>query len=375
MGCAESKEAREQRYYELIPAEARALAAELRARADALAPGDVLRGDKYEKGLGALSEEDAALAREGAVKLGAEGLRFYAELVENAFDQRFIESNGSLKYHDGDMPCLALLRGEVTETAAAMCDHVAAATGRALEEKGILTAAGVAAAVEAAPNTDGAATQEVPDLFRGQGRKDLSDLPGFDAGDPLGQLAAADRAEVEAACAIIGTAESPGDLAAHRIDDPEIWNPVSGGPGWGKELSEDHFRKYISGLVLLYARCVVRSRPFHDEMDRVFAGLAGAAVLHAAMKKYARSYGKCNDANEYGDLGFLRDGRRMNVALTRAKDGLVVVGNRATLCDDSWARGGRSWGAQGEYDDQTFWGDWLRYVEKRGLIEIQLPST
>jgi superfamily I DNA and/or RNA helicase len=36
-------------------------------------------------------------------------------------------------------------------------------------------------------------------------------------------------------------------------------------------------------------------------------------------------------SNERGDLGFLRDRRRMNVALTRAKRFLLVVGDSATL--------------------------------------------
>ena len=35
--------------------------------------------------------------------------------------------------------------------------------------------------------------------------------------------------------------------------------------------------------------------------------------------------------NELQDIGFLNDLRRMNVALTRARAGLIVIGNRATL--------------------------------------------
>lgn len=37
-------------------------------------------------------------------------------------------------------------------------------------------------------------------------------------------------------------------------------------------------------------------------------------------------------------IGFLRDQRRMNVALTRAKSSLFVIGNAATLerCDERW---------------------------------------
>ena len=53
--------------------------------------------------------------------------------------------------------------------------------------------------------------------------------------------------------------------------------------------------------------------------------------------------------NEQGYVGFLNDAKRMNVLLTRARRGLIVIGNRATLakCD--------------------VWNQWIQWVEKNGL--------
>ena len=53
-------------------------------------------------------------------------------------------------------------------------------------------------------------------------------------------------------------------------------------------------------------------------------------------------------SNERGEIGFLSDKRRMNVALTRAKRKLILVGDSSTL-------------VQHEFFDAL-----LRYVEEKG---------
>lgn len=53
-------------------------------------------------------------------------------------------------------------------------------------------------------------------------------------------------------------------------------------------------------------------------------------------------------SNEDGTIGFLKDYRRMNVALTRAKEQLIVIGDSATIGAD------------------PFFGEFLSYVEQHG---------
>lgn len=53
-------------------------------------------------------------------------------------------------------------------------------------------------------------------------------------------------------------------------------------------------------------------------------------------------------SNDDGDIGFLKDYRRMNVAITRAKENLVVIGDSATIGNDK------------------FYSEFLSYVEANG---------
>ena len=56
-------------------------------------------------------------------------------------------------------------------------------------------------------------------------------------------------------------------------------------------------------------------------------------------------------SNPSGFLGFLNDDRRMNVMLTRARQGLIVIGDKQTLT----SRPGT-------------WSDWVRWCEARGCV-------
>jgi superfamily I DNA and/or RNA helicase len=56
-------------------------------------------------------------------------------------------------------------------------------------------------------------------------------------------------------------------------------------------------------------------------------------------------------SNERQEIGFLADYRRMNVAITRAKKYLVVIGDSATIGND------------------PFFAGFLNYVEKHGLYQ------
>jgi len=53
-------------------------------------------------------------------------------------------------------------------------------------------------------------------------------------------------------------------------------------------------------------------------------------------------------SNDNGEIGFLKDYRRMNVAITRAKEQLFVIGDSATIAND------------------PFYSEFLSYIEKHG---------
>lgn len=105
-------------------------------------------------------------------------------------------------------------------------------------------------------------------------------------------------------------------------------------------------RHFISSYMLLNAAPDIADALQHVEVVSVdaFQGREKDFIIFS-----------CVRSNDFHQLGFLRDPRRLNVALTRARYGLIILGNPITLSRD------------------RLWASLLHYYRDRGcLVEGQL---
>jgi superfamily I DNA and/or RNA helicase len=138
-------------------------------------------------------------------------------------------------------------------------------------------------------------------------------------------------------------------VAGHALDDAPLELIDTAGRGFDEEMPEDSDSKLNPGeaeLVAAEVRKLLRTVPARDvavispydaqvqklrellsdvgdlEIDTVdgFQGREKEAVVVSLVR-----------SNEQGELGFVADIRRINVALTRARKKLVVVGDSATI--------------------------------------------
>ena len=87
--------------------------------------------------------------------------------------------------------------------------------------------------------------------------------------------------------------------------------------------------------------------PYSRQVDKIRGELSGRNIRNVRVGTVDSFQGQEKDiviisatrSNDVGDVGFLRDPRRLNVALTRTKRGLVIIGDQKTL------RNSRHWAA------------------------------
>eukprot|EP00966_Prymnesium_polylepis_P334572 7389941-Prymnesium_polylepis.1 len=112
------------------------------------------------------------------------------------------------------------------------------------------------------------------------------------------------------------------------------------------------------GVITPYAAQARRIRALLREAAAAGDGIPGAASVEvSSVDGFQGREKECIifsavRANQRGRLGFLADARRANVALTRARRGLIVLGHPSTLAKD----------------DDGVWGHWMGWARAHGLV-------
>ncbi|HZX66999.1 MAG TPA: AAA domain-containing protein, partial [Myxococcales bacterium] len=149
-----------------------------------------------------------------------------------------------------------------------------------------------------------------------------------------------------------GALRSHPDVAAHSIDDAPLEVIDTAGRGFEEETPEASDSKANEGEAGLAAAEVERIiqkgvrpediaviAPYEAQVQRLRQLLAARLDQGLEIDTVDGFQGREKEAvvvtlvrsNDEGDLGFLADIRRMNVALTRARKKLVVIGDSATV--------------------------------------------
>ena len=119
-------------------------------------------------------------------------------------------------------------------------------------------------------------------------------------------------------------------------------------------LKAGELREKDIGIITPYAGQV---RTIRDQMPENLQSVEVRTVDGYQGREKEVIIFSCVRSNINGNIGFLSDARRLNVALTRAKRGLVVVGNPTTLrCDGNWEA-------------------WLSHIRSRNLGAWHLLGT
>lgn len=185
-------------------------------------------------------------------------------------------------------------------------------------------------------------------------------------------------------------------------DFPESENTTSPAPGVAAEsksnhgealLVVSHVRKLLQAGVKSCDIAVIT--PYAAQLGLLVAAFTSAATAAGANEEWGNVELSSVDgfqgrekaavvislvrSNEKGEIGFLNEGRRMNVAVTRPRMCLVVVGDGQTLLGRGVKGkiGKNNLGVREEgeeIEEQEFVREWVEWVEGKSSVDVRYPS-